>query len=365
MSDARSRDPREYEARDPGDQWPRVYDARDRERNDPREALMRDLDLPRGDQRELVVDRERVYELDGEDSRTLAVVGAFRVVPEHDLDLPHDTLENLRNQRLVELVDLGEGDRGLTLTTEARDLLNSHSMERDREASQGFYAGVSRSREMDHDSNLYATFRQEEARLSVRFRSDPLQIHRTEPHRHPRVRPDHPHSRPRVERSVRAENRGVIRRGRGSVAGRQVIPKAERAASGEGSARLDWVYCVHTMSQTCPRCRLISPDGASRCDCGYEFATGKMAASYLHEHLTAKHGGASNLYQAEARRHLASGIAALAFAVLLSVMIYLGSGRIGIAWLPMLGAVVWLLRARRFHRQSKAALEAERGSERR
>ncbi len=31
--------------------------------------------------------------------------------------------------------------------------------------SQAFYAGVSRSREIDHDSNLYATYRQEEARL--------------------------------------------------------------------------------------------------------------------------------------------------------------------------------------------------------
>jgi len=30
---------------------------------------MRDLDLPRGDERELVVDRGRVYELDAEDSR--------------------------------------------------------------------------------------------------------------------------------------------------------------------------------------------------------------------------------------------------------------------------------------------------------
>ena len=46
---------------------------------------MRDLDLPRGDERELVVDRDRVYELDGEGSRTLAAVGAFRVVLEHDL----------------------------------------------------------------------------------------------------------------------------------------------------------------------------------------------------------------------------------------------------------------------------------------
>ena len=165
MSDPRWSDPREYDARDRGDDWPRVYDPRDRDEHDPREALMRDLDLPRGDERELVVDRDRVYELDGQDSRALAAVGAFRVVPEHDLDLPRDTLENLHDQRLVELVDLGDSERGLTLTNEGRDLLDSHSLERDREASQIFYAGASRSREIDHDSNLYATFRQEEVRL--------------------------------------------------------------------------------------------------------------------------------------------------------------------------------------------------------
>ena len=164
MSDARWDDPREYDARDRSDEWPRVYDPRDRD-DDPRDALMRDLDLPRGDERELVVDRERVYELDGEDSRTLAAVGAFRIVPEHDLDLPRDTLDNLHDQRLVEAVELGDGERGLTLTTEGRDLLDSHSVERDRELPQTFYAGVSRSREIDHDSNLYATFRLEEARL--------------------------------------------------------------------------------------------------------------------------------------------------------------------------------------------------------
>ena len=165
MSDARWGDPREYDARDPDDQWPRVYDPRDRDDQDPRDGLMRDLDLPRGHERELVVDRDRVYELDGEDSRALAAVGAFRVVPERDLDAPHDTLENLHEQRLVELVDLGDSERGLTLTTEGRDLLDSHSLERDREPSQTFYTGVSRAREIDHDSNLYATFRQEEARL--------------------------------------------------------------------------------------------------------------------------------------------------------------------------------------------------------
>jgi hypothetical protein len=126
---------------------------------------MRDLDLPRSEERELVVDRDRVYELDGGDSLALAAVGAFRVVPEHDLDLPHDTLESLQSQRLVELVELGDSERGLTLTTEGRDLLDSHLLERDREPSQMYYAGVSRSREIDHDSNLYATFRQEEGRL--------------------------------------------------------------------------------------------------------------------------------------------------------------------------------------------------------
>ena len=77
MSDARWNDPREYDARDPDDQWRRVYDPRDRDEHDPRDGLMRDLDLPRGDERELVVDRDRVYELDGEDTLTLATVGAF------------------------------------------------------------------------------------------------------------------------------------------------------------------------------------------------------------------------------------------------------------------------------------------------
>jgi hypothetical protein len=32
----------------------------------------------------------------------------------------------------------------------------------------------------------------------------------------------------------------------------------------------------------CPECRLISPAGALRCDCGYDFETRLMKASYLH-----------------------------------------------------------------------------------
>lgn len=74
--DARERDGRE-------DGSARVYDERDRD-DDPREGLMRDLDLPRREERELVVVRDRVYELDGEDSRTIAVVGTFaKLTPQH------------------------------------------------------------------------------------------------------------------------------------------------------------------------------------------------------------------------------------------------------------------------------------------
>ena len=172
-------DPRWNDLRERDDGRPRVYDERNRDDHDRRDGLMHNLDLPRGDERELVLDRDRVYELDGDDSRTLAVVGAFRVVPEQDLDLPNETLENLHDQRLVEVVDLGDSERGLTLTTEARDLLDSHSLERDREPSQMFYAGVSRAREIDHDSNLYATFRQkrpvfETSTLTLRFGASSL-----------------------------------------------------------------------------------------------------------------------------------------------------------------------------------------------
>ena len=158
-------DPRWDDARERDDGRARVYDERDRADHDPRDGLMRDLDLPRGEERVLVADRDRVYELNGEDSRTLPAIGTFRIVPEEDLDIGHDTLGHLRDERLVETVDLGDDERGVVLTKDGRDLLDSHAMDRDDEASQAFHAGVSRHREIDHDSNLYATYRQEEARL--------------------------------------------------------------------------------------------------------------------------------------------------------------------------------------------------------
>ena len=83
--DSRWNDPRDRDE----DERHRERD-RDRDRDhDPRDAFVERLDLPRGPEREIVVDeRDRTYELNGEDSRTLATVGAFRVVAESDLRDP-------------------------------------------------------------------------------------------------------------------------------------------------------------------------------------------------------------------------------------------------------------------------------------
>lgn len=69
---------------------------------DPRDVLSRDLDLPRGPDRELVRDRDRDYRLSGSDTGTLSTVGAFRVVPERDL-----------NDSRIAACDVGERDSAL------------------------------------------------------------------------------------------------------------------------------------------------------------------------------------------------------------------------------------------------------------
>ena len=66
-------------------------DRDDRDRNaDPRDVFTRDIYLPRGLEREIVRHRDREYRLRGSESRTLATVGAFRVVSSRDLRDAHD-----------------------------------------------------------------------------------------------------------------------------------------------------------------------------------------------------------------------------------------------------------------------------------
>jgi hypothetical protein len=71
------------DSRDLGDR-DRDRDARDRD-FDPRDAFLDGIELPRGLDREVVMDGDDRYELNGDDSRTLAAVGAFRVIADRDL----------------------------------------------------------------------------------------------------------------------------------------------------------------------------------------------------------------------------------------------------------------------------------------
>ena len=92
-------DPRSDDRRERGDSWERSFGSRsgtsERDRDDhPRDVFTRDLDLPRGRDREHVRNRDRVYEINGSESRALATIGAFRVVAESDLhDLREDDSE--------------------------------------------------------------------------------------------------------------------------------------------------------------------------------------------------------------------------------------------------------------------------------
>src|SRR5436305_7902283 len=163
-------DPRSDDARDRDPSDPRDADSRD-----PRDVFTRDLDLPHGVQRERVHGRDRDYDLRGSEVRTLATIGAFRVVPIDDLgdergaaDLWHGDLDRLRSAGLIQVVaplDREESTTTLvTLTERGRDLLERHQT-RDREAAQTFYAGVAKTRELSHDAQLARAYLRSAERL--------------------------------------------------------------------------------------------------------------------------------------------------------------------------------------------------------
>src|SRR5262245_50615809 len=130
-----------------------------------RDVFARDLDLPRGDSRERVLVRGRAYELRGSEVRTLATVGAFRVVPdahlrEQQASSPTE-LRHLRDLGLVRTVPHVIGKRRttlVTLTDKGRDVLEHGRQDRERDGSQRFYAGISKPRELTHDAHLYRAY---------------------------------------------------------------------------------------------------------------------------------------------------------------------------------------------------------------
>lgn len=139
---------------------------------DPRDVLTQQLELPRGDARERVWMDDTSHQLRASEVRTLAAVGAFRVVDARDLDSGgkadpwHGDLEQLRRSGLVELTPrVLEGQRThvVSLTAHGQALLESH--QRPEESRQAFYAGVAKPREVPHDAKLYREYASAAARL--------------------------------------------------------------------------------------------------------------------------------------------------------------------------------------------------------
>jgi hypothetical protein len=112
-----------------------VSDSRDRASLDPPDVFMRDLDLPRGPERDRVRSRGGDVTLRGSESRTLSIVGAFRVVPagelrdaqERPLDPRTSDLRHLKESGLVQVRPAAGNDRALVVLTEkGRDVLERH-----------------------------------------------------------------------------------------------------------------------------------------------------------------------------------------------------------------------------------------------
>lgn len=157
-------------------------DPRERERMDPRDVFMADVDLPRGLDREHVNHRDHDYTLRGSETRTLTTVGAFRVVPANDLrdtfdrslDPRHGELWHLRDSGLVHTVRLDRDTSVVTLTKEGRDLLESRQRDADSPERQAFHYGVQKPRELKHDAQVYRAYLEEAERL----RDEGANIHR-------------------------------------------------------------------------------------------------------------------------------------------------------------------------------------------
>lgn len=164
---------------------PSTFDDRD-----PRDTFLRDVDLPRGAERERVRDRDRAYDLNGDESRLLATVGAFRVVQVEDLRHAAERdaadrkdaagLRHLERSGLVETIRLDTRDRDVVVLTDAgRDLLGANRREVERGPRQEFHAGLRRGagtraggrvgvqkpRELSHDTRIYRAYLRAETRI--------------------------------------------------------------------------------------------------------------------------------------------------------------------------------------------------------
>lgn len=183
----RDQDPRSYEGDRSRDDVERGDLSRgSRGGSDPREALSRDprdvfsrgLALPRGSRRQRVTLRQRTYELSGSDVRLLATVGAFRTMPQRDLEPTKartsgdrdKQVEHLRSSGLIETRPFGAGRSRttlVTLTERGRDLLDA-TQDRSLDDRQRFYAGFARRPEITHDAHFHQAYARAAQAISAR-----------------------------------------------------------------------------------------------------------------------------------------------------------------------------------------------------
>lgn len=158
---------REDESREQGAGTPRDL-SRDTKRTD--DALTRHLALPDGRDREPVGN----HLLRGSEVRTLATVGAFRLVPRGDLERQSLTtareLHRLRQEGLIATTPYMIGRRRttiVTLTREGLELLEQHRRDCRPDELQAFYSGVAKARELAHDSRVFAAYMQAQERITI------------------------------------------------------------------------------------------------------------------------------------------------------------------------------------------------------
>ena len=137
---------------------------------------MERLSLPRGPQREPVRARGQVYRLRESEARTLATVGAFRVVRADDLQTVRSSrdawtgdLRALAEQGLVHARTIEvnrEPIAVVVLTRDGQALLEAHRVEGEG-PRQEFHAGLVKPRELAHDSQIYRLYQAEADRIDA------------------------------------------------------------------------------------------------------------------------------------------------------------------------------------------------------
>ena len=151
----------------------------DRVRPDGRTPLvpLERLTLRPGGDRQPVVHRGHTYQLRDADVRTLATVGAFRVVRAAELqdmrssrDAWTGTIRHLREQGLIEVKTVTinrEATAVAVLTRAGKSLLDAHRDRSTDREPQAFHAGLVKPRELAHDAQLYRLFQAEAARIEA------------------------------------------------------------------------------------------------------------------------------------------------------------------------------------------------------